>query len=110
MDGRFMELALTPSGRITVCRTADPQDGPAASSPGAETDGQLGRVAKAFESGQAQGLFLLATERFDGPLGPSLSYWRDYVAGYLTVLCHTPRSLGWNWRRFRRPLRPNWRR
>ncbi len=54
----------------------------------------MGRVAKAFESSQAQGLFLLATERFDGPLAPSFTYWREYAARYLTVLCHTPEIAG----------------
>ncbi len=59
MDGHFMELALTPSGRITLHRTTD--------SPETVPDAQLGRLAKAFENSQGEGLFLLATERFDGP-------------------------------------------
>ena len=81
-----MELALTPSGRITLRPTTDPQ--------GTETDGQLGRLAKAFGSSQGEGLFLLATERLEGPLPPAFSYWRDFAAGYLTALCHTPEIAG----------------
>ena len=37
---------------------------------------------------------MLATERFEGPLGPAFSYWRDYAASYLTALCHTPEIAG----------------
>ncbi|MBU4399968.1 MAG: DEAD/DEAH box helicase, partial [Planctomycetes bacterium] len=43
---------------------------------------------------QAEGLFALATERFDAPLPPSLAYWRDFAAKYLTELCHTPGTTG----------------
>ena len=94
MDGRFMELALTPSGRITVRQTTDSAGSPPASLQGAETDGPLGRVAKAFGISQGEGLFLLATERFDGPLPPTFSYWREFAVGYLTALCHTPEIAG----------------
>src|SRR5271157_3766649 len=86
MDGHFMELALTPSGRITSLQTAD--------SPETPPDGQLGRIAKAFGMSQGEGLFLLATERFEGPLPPAFSYWRDFAASYLTALCHTPEIAG----------------
>ena len=74
--------------------SADSQDGAPASSWGAVTEGQLGRVAKAFASSQGEGLFLLATERFEGPLPPAFSYWRDFAVGYLTALCHTPEVAG----------------
>jgi non-specific serine/threonine protein kinase len=86
MDGRFMELALTPSGRIVLRSTAD--------SPAAETEGQFGRATKAFANGQAEGLFSLATERFEGPLPPAFSFWRDFAVAYLTALCHTPEVAG----------------
>ena len=43
---------------------------------------------------QGEGLFLLATERFEGPLPPAFSYWRDFAASYLTALCHTPEIAG----------------
>jgi SNF2 family DNA or RNA helicase len=77
-----MDLALTPAGRIVLRTTAE--------SPAAETEGQLGRAALAFGKSQAEGLFLLATERFDGPLPPAFSYWREFAVAYLTALCHTP--------------------
>ena len=60
-----MELALTPAGRITLYQTAD--------SPTAESDGQLGRLAKTFTASQGEGLFLLATERFAARCLPRLS-------------------------------------
>ena len=62
------------------------------SSADAAVVGRLSRVAKAFASSQAEGLFALATERFDAPLPPSLAYWRDFAARYLTELCHTPET------------------
>ncbi len=94
MDGRFMELALTPSGRITVRQITDSDDSPPADLQGAEPDGQLGRVAKSFGISQGDGLFLLATERLAGPLPPTFSYWREFAVGYLTALCHTPEIAG----------------
>ena len=39
---------------------------------------------------EGEGLFVLATERFDSPLASSLAYWRDFAGRYLTELCHTP--------------------
>ena len=54
----------------------------------------MGRLAKAFGNSQGEGLFLLATERFEGPLPPAFSYWRDFAVGYLTALCHTPEIAG----------------
>jgi non-specific serine/threonine protein kinase len=51
-------------------------------------------LLKAFASSPAEGLFALATERFDAPLAPSLSYWRDFAGCYLTGLCHTPDTVG----------------
>jgi non-specific serine/threonine protein kinase len=82
----MMELALTPSGRIALHPTAD--------SPPAEADGQLSRLAKAFAASQGEGLFLLATERFEAPLPPACTYWRDFASAYLTALCHTPEIAG----------------
>ncbi len=60
----------------------------------AEADAQLARLAKAFESSQGEGLFLLAAERFNAPPAPAFSYWRDFAAAYLTALCHTPDVAG----------------
>ncbi|MHB0956918.1 MAG: DEAD/DEAH box helicase [Pirellulaceae bacterium] len=90
-----MELALTPSGRIVVRSTTHTSDSPSPSMQKAEADAQLSRVTKAFGVSQGEGLFLLATERFSGPLPPSFAYWREFAASYLTALCHTPEIVGW---------------
>ena len=85
-----LDLAFTPSGRIiAVESTAEKPDGFDGTSAD-WMDGRLKKVANAFAAAQSEGLFLLATERFDGPLPPSFAYWRSFAARYLTVLCHTP--------------------
>jgi len=89
-----MELAFTPHGRITVVHAGESLDEPADSTARPELDSRLAKVAKAFAASEGEGLFLLATERFDGPLSPSLAYWRDFVGRYLTELCHTPEGDG----------------
>jgi non-specific serine/threonine protein kinase len=85
-----IDLALTPSGHLVVVESAVEDAGFLDSSVDAVVVGQLGKVAKAFAASQAEGLFALATEKFDAPLPPSLAYWRDLAARYLTGLCHTP--------------------
>ena len=90
----MMELAFTPHGRITVVHAGESLDEPADSASRPESDSRLAKVAKAFAASEGEGLFLLATERFDGPLPPSLAYWRDFAGRYLTELCHTPEGEG----------------
>ena len=83
-------LAFTPSGHVIAIEL--PAEKPDGLGGKAENwaDSRLKRTAKAFENCQGEGLFLLATERFEGLLPPSFSYWRDFAARYLTALCHTP--------------------
>jgi non-specific serine/threonine protein kinase len=88
-----MELAFTPFGRITVARQTEPGDDAALDRSAVIADRLLGKVAQAFAASQGEGLFLLATERFESPLGPSLLYWRDFAVRYLTALCHTPETV-----------------
>jgi len=87
-----VELAFTPSGHVTAVERADEECDAPETSAGAVPDGRVPKLAKAFASGQAEGLFALATERFDAPLGPSPEYWRDFAGRYLTELCHTPQN------------------
>ena len=87
-----MELAFTPFGRITLARQTETREGAAKDPSGAAADRQLGKAAQAFAVSQGEGLFVLATERFEGLLGPSLFYWRDFAVRYLTALCHTPET------------------
>jgi len=85
-----IDLAFTPSGRIIGFERAEGERDSSESSVAAALDGRVNKAANAFASSQAEGLFALASERFEVPLGPSLSYWRDFAGRYLTELCHTP--------------------
>jgi non-specific serine/threonine protein kinase len=89
-----LELAFTPSGRVVAVEAAAEDGGRADVPTQVEADSRLKRLAKAFAAGQAAGLFLLATERFDGPWPASFVYWRDFASRYLTALCHTPEQAG----------------
>lgn len=91
-----LDLAFTPSGRVTVVESASENLDFAGGSDGS-ADGRLKRVAKAFEGGQGAGLFSLATERFDGTLRLSFGYWRSFATRYLTALCHTPNTTDGAW-------------
>jgi len=87
-----MELALTPWGRVTLAlQPAAAERSPGEASPAAVEE-QLGKLAQALAANQAQGLFLLATERLDCSAGPTVLYWRNFAARYLTALCHTPET------------------
>jgi len=89
-----MELAFTPFGRISLIEEAPPEDASPEAAPEATADARLRKLAKALAGCQAEGLFLLATERSDGLLPPPFVYWRDFAARYLTALCQTPESAG----------------
>ena len=52
----------------------------------------MARVVKAFQSSSAEGLFTLATQPLDTSWAPSLGYWRDFAARYLSELCQTPQG------------------
>ena len=87
------ELVFTPSGRLNAVESAAAEPSFLEASAGPPADGRLQKVFAAFASSQAQGLFALATERFEGPLAPSLAYWRGLAARYLIELCHTPQTV-----------------
>ena len=87
-----IDLAFTPSGRIAVVQQSEEDRGFSETSSVVARDHPADKVAKAFESAQAEGLFVLATEKFEIPLAPSYVYWRDFAARYVTELCHTPES------------------
>jgi len=89
-----MDLAFTPSGRLTAVESTAEEPAPFGGSADVSAGGWRKSVVKAFASSQAEGLFALATERFEGPLAPSLAYWREFAARYLTELCHTPETAG----------------
>ena len=80
------DLVLTPAGRLRL-RQGEPDE---TGKPGA----WMRKVAEAFSSCQAAGLFASAASRPDTSLSPSLSFWRDFACRYLTHLCRTPESAG----------------
>lgn len=82
-----VELSFSPSGHITAVESADESPERCLD---AGSDVRIKRVVNAFVAGQAEGLFALATETFGAMLSPTLAYWRDFAARYLTELCHTP--------------------
>jgi non-specific serine/threonine protein kinase len=84
------DLVFTPSGHLVAVEPTAAESDAGSDFSWQSADGRLKRVARAFASGQGEGLFVLATERFDGLLPPSFGYWRDFAALYLTALCHTP--------------------
>ena len=61
-----LDLAFTPSGRLKVVEVAVEGDAALSGLVDVESDGRQKKLAKAFEAGQAAGLFLLWTMRFDG--------------------------------------------
>ena len=78
------DLILTPSGRLRLSGAGD-DAGPA-------LDAWMKRVAAAFSSCQASGLFTLAATKPDAPPPAPLSFWRDLACRYLTRLCRTSDS------------------
>ena len=80
------DLTVTPTGRLHVQEMQD--DG------GAMPDAWMERVAAAFSSSQAAGLFSLAATRPDVPPPLTFSFWRDFSSRYMTELCRTPESAG----------------
>ena len=87
-----IDLAFTPSGRITTSCQLGIEAGISDRSRETQLDAYAKKVAKAFASNQAEGLFSLATQKPDTPMSPSVAYWRDFAARYLTELCHIPDS------------------
>lgn len=75
-------LKLTPGGRLLLVESEDPF--------GATPDAWMKRVAAAFSSSPAEGLFALAATLPDIPPAPAFSFWRDFASRYLTRLCRTP--------------------
>lgn len=88
-----IQLAVTPLGRIVVIESAPEANEAADSRADAASDARMEkRIAKRFANGQAEGLFTLATERWDRAPDPSIAFWRDFATRYLTDLCHTPNT------------------
>jgi len=83
---RDAQLVVTPSGRVTV---RDARDLPSRRS--TRGDG-LTKVVRLFTASESEGLFALASTRFESPLSSELAFWRDFSRRYLTELCLTPET------------------
>jgi len=79
------DLILTPSGRLRIREYESREI--------TESGAWTKKVADAFSSCQATGLFALAATNPGSPLSASLSYWRDFASRYLSHLCRTPESV-----------------
>ena len=73
--------ALTPAGHLILARTDD------ALPVAAEI---ARRLERSFARGAGHGLLQLAAEEVGAGLPPSLRYWREIGAQYLTALCTRP--------------------
>lgn len=73
------ELGLSPAGELRLTRsvTGFPL----------KTDLLFG---KKFQADWREGLFTLAAEKADPAGSPTIRYWRELAATYLTSLCHIP--------------------
>ena len=80
------DFTLTPAGSLRLREGDDDSE--------ATPDAWMKRIAAAFSSSQASGLFALAATRPDAPPSPSFSFWQDFACRYLTQLCRTPESVG----------------
>ncbi|MCU0873791.1 MAG: hypothetical protein MUE50_15750, partial [Pirellulaceae bacterium] len=86
-----IHLGITPTGRLVAVESVAETGELADATRDAELDQRLEKkIVQRFAASQAEGLFGLAAERLDRPSHPSLAYWRDFAARYLTELCHTP--------------------
>ncbi len=71
---------LTPHGRLLL---APERDAPMLAEP------ILTRLVEAFTRGAGHGLLHLGASEIGSALPPSFSWWRDFSARYVTVLCAT---------------------
>jgi non-specific serine/threonine protein kinase len=85
-------LAFTPAGHVAAIESASAQSVFLDVDAVRDANNKMRRVAKAFASSQAEGLFTLATEKLDAALPPSMVYWRSFAGRYLTELCHAPNA------------------
>ena len=86
MNALHHDIVLTPAGRLRLREEEPTETRPSAA--------WMHKVADAFSSCQAAGLFALAASNPDTPLSPTFAYWRDFASRYLTQLCRTPESAG----------------
>jgi superfamily II DNA or RNA helicase len=81
----MMALAplLTPNGLLTLVPSPDEE-------PAALEAERAARLQQAFARGSGHGLLLLGADEVGTALPPTLSYWRNLGARYVTALCNLP--------------------
>ena len=71
---------LTPHGRLTLVQDDD-----------AAVEAELAeRLQRAFARGSGHGLLQLGANEIGAALPPTLSYWREFAAQYVTAVCTLP--------------------
>ena len=83
MEAESHSLSLTPHGRLVLSQDAD--------APGLDAALAEG-LRRAVERGSGHGLLWLGADAAGAVLPPTLSYWREFGARYVTALCHQPEN------------------
>ena len=77
----FLASTLTPHGRLTLAQDDD----------AAAVEAELAhRLQNAFAGGSGHGLLQLGANEIGVALPPTLSYWREFAAQYVTAVCTLP--------------------
>ena len=72
---------LTPHGRLTLVQNND----------AAAVEAELAEhLQKAFSRGSGHGLLQLGADEIGAALPPTLFYWREFAAQYVTAVCTLP--------------------
>jgi hypothetical protein len=81
MPLRFLAPTLTPHGRLTLAQDDD----------AVAVEAELAhRLQNAFARGSGHGLLQLGANEIGVALPPTLSYWREFAAQYVTAVCTLP--------------------
>jgi superfamily II DNA or RNA helicase len=83
MLSRALAPLLTPRGHLTL---VDRDDAPAVDGDVAE------RLTAAFVEGSGAGLLQLGAGEIRTPLPPSLGYWREFAARFVSAVCAVPEA------------------
>src|SRR5205814_10662841 len=76
---------LTPHGLLTLVQSAEVEEEALALKPE-----RGARLERAFARGCGHGLLSLGADEVGTTLPPTLSYWREFAARYVTTLCALP--------------------
>jgi non-specific serine/threonine protein kinase len=81
----MLTLVLSPHGALTLVQPSEAAEEALPLQP------ERGfRLEKAFAHGSGHGLLVLGADEIGTTLPPTLSYWRNFAARYMTALCGLP--------------------